>query len=71
LGKCFPISRKNRHLGAQAEMTIHVAKALYQPATEKSRAASDEDSLTAHLMPEFSRKRKDKIEIFSRERRGH
>jgi len=46
LRKRLRIACEDRHPSIQVEQPIDVAKALHQPATEKARAAGDEDALT-------------------------
>jgi hypothetical protein len=63
LGECLRVAREDRHLSAQAEMTIHVAKALHQPAAEEACAASKEKALPAQFVPQWSRMGQNEFQI--------
>jgi hypothetical protein len=63
LGECVRIAREYRHLSAQTEEPIDVAKALYKPAAKKSRAACQEKTPAAQFGPQWSRMGQNEFQI--------
>jgi hypothetical protein len=48
------ITGEHNHPGAEAQSLIDVAKTLDEPAAEKTSSASQQDAMTAYLLPQWS-----------------
>jgi queuine/archaeosine tRNA-ribosyltransferase len=72
LSECIRIPREYRNFRAQTEQTIRMAKTLHEPAAEKTSAASEKKTLSAHFVPERRSSRLNQFEVLLGEpTRGH